>query len=126
MHACGDCLFVSARTGGGSGGEREQAHPAAGGFAVDHLHAIAEAALGEQPMCLAGSLAGTGYASGEVDRDDVLAVLEQWLPDGEEVADRGLRGGGQLGIAAQPLVEALEAVHLQLALGLSPPSRRTN
>ena len=32
--------------GGGGGGEHEQADPAAGAFAVDHLDAIAETALG--------------------------------------------------------------------------------
>src|ERR1700678_4440672 len=73
-------------------------------------------------MCLAGSLTGAGDASGEVDRDDVPAVVEKWLPDGEEVADRGLGGGGQLGIPAQALVEGVEPVHLQLALGFALPA----
>ena len=74
---------------------------------------------------LAGGLAGARDAAGEVDRDDVLAGLDQRLPHGEEVADRGLGGGGQLGVAAQPLVEGVEAVHLELALRFAPASPRT-
>jgi len=34
----------------------------------------------------------------------------------EEVADRGLRGGRQFGIAAQARVEGVEALELELAL----------
>ena len=107
-----------------AGGEHQQADAAAGGFAVDHLDAVAEAALDEQPVRLARRLAGARDAAREVDRDDVLAGLDQRLPDGQEVADRGLRGGRQFGVRAQALVEGVEAVHLELSLGLTAASRR--
>ena len=102
--------------------QQQQAGPAAAAFAVDHLDALAEAALAEQPVGLARGLEGPRDAAGEVDRDDVAAGLEQRLPDGEEVADRRLRGGREFGVGAQPLVEGVEAVHLQLALGLALPA----
>ena len=46
-HARGDGRFVGTRAGGRGPGEREQANPTAGGFPVDHLDALAKAALGE-------------------------------------------------------------------------------
>src|ERR1700677_2680131 len=73
-------------------------------------------------MGLAGGVTGAGDAAGEVDGDDVPAFVQQRLPDREEIADRGLRGRGQLGIAAQAVVEGLEVVHLQLAFGLALPA----
>ena len=42
--------------------------------------------------------------------DDVAAGLGQRLVAGEEVADRGLRGRGQVGGLAQPGVELVEVV----------------
>ena len=73
-------------------------------------------------MRLAGGLEGAGDPARQVDRDDVLPGLEQRLPDGEEVADRGLGGGRQFGVGAQALVEGVEAVHLELAHGLAAPA----
>ena len=34
-----------------------------------------------------------GHSAGEVDRDDLVALLEQRPVDRQEVADRGLGGG---------------------------------
>ncbi len=121
-HARGDGVLVGARASGGGGGEHQQPHPAAGGFRVQDLDAIAQATLCEQPVRLVGGLAGARDAAGEVDRDDILAGLDQGLPGGEEVADRGLGGGRQFGVAAQALVEAVEALHFELALGLALPA----
>ena len=45
-----------------------------------------------------------------MDRDDVAAGFGQRLVDGEEVPDRGLRGGGQVVGLAQPGVELVEVV----------------
>ena len=70
------------------------------GFAVDHLDALAVAALGEQLAGLARCLERARDAAGEMDRDDVVAAVDQRLPDGQEVADRRLGGGRQLGVGA--------------------------
>ena len=59
--------------------------------------------------------------AGEVHRDDVLPVLQQRLPYREEVPDRGLGGGGQVGVGAQALIEGVEALHLALALFVIAP-----
>ena len=102
--------------------QRQQPGAAAGAFAVDHRDAFAQAALGQQRVRLARSLVGSRDAAREVDRHDVAAGLDQGLPHRQEIADRGLRGGRQLGVAAQALVEAVEAVHLELALAALLPA----
>ena len=67
---------------------------------------LAALAFVDQPLAgLAGGLEGAGDAGGDVDRDDLAAGVEQRLVDGEEVADRGLRGGRAALGGAQPLVE---------------------
>jgi hypothetical protein len=111
-----DGVLLGAGARGGAGGEHQQSRPAAGAFAVDDLHALAQAALGQQPVGLASGLEGTRDAAGQVDRDDVPAGLDQRLPDREEVADRGLGGRRQFGVGAQALVESVEAAHLELSL----------
>src|SRR5439155_108053 len=80
------------------------------------------AALGQQRVRLARGLVRSRDAAREVDRHDVAAGLDQGLPHRQEIADRGLRGGRQLGVAAQALVEAVEAVHLELALAALLPA----
>src|SRR6185437_2246920 len=55
-------------------------------------------------------------------RDYVVTLLEQRLPHGEEVTDRGLGGRGELGIVAQALVEGVEARHLELAFRFPLPA----
>jgi hypothetical protein len=57
-----------------------------------------------------------------VDGDDVVAGLEQRFPQFQEVADRRLGGRGQFRVGGQPPVEAVEAVHVQLALALALPA----
>src|SRR5580692_6003228 len=58
-----------------------------------------------------------------MDRYNVLSPLDQRLPHGQEVADRRLRGGRQLRVRAQPLVEPVELPRqLELALGRLPPA----
>src|SRR5207245_1732534 len=52
----------------------------------------------------------------EVDRDDLAPVGEQRLVDSQEVADRGLGGGRQLGRRAEVLVVVVEVGHLRLAV----------
>ena len=57
-----------------------------------------------------------GDLAAEVDRDDVVAGLDERLVDLEEVADRRLRGRRQVAAGAQALVERVEAAHVRLAL----------
>ena len=83
-------VTVGARARRGAGGEHEQTGAAAAAFGVEHLDAVSETALAEQRVRLPRGLDGSGDPAGEVDRDDVVAGLEQRLPDGEEVADRRL------------------------------------
>ena len=52
-----------------------------------------------------------------MDRDDVAPVAHQRLVDGQEVADRGLRGGRQRVGGAQAAVERSEVDDVRLALG---------
>ena len=52
----------------------------------------------------------------DVDRDDLAAGFEQRLVDGDEVADRGLRGRRAALGGAQPLVEVGEIGDLGLGL----------
>ena len=121
-HACDDGVFVASRLRRGAGGQDQHACPPAAGFAVDHGDPLAQAALGQQRVRLPGGLGRSRDAPGEVDRDDVPALLDQRLPDGQEVSDRGLRGARQFRVGAQPLVEGVEALHLELALGLAGPA----
>jgi hypothetical protein len=51
-----------------------------------------------------------------VDRDDVAALADERLVDGQEVADRGLRGGRQRLGRAQGVVERGEVDDVRLAL----------
>ena len=53
----------------------------------------------------------------DVDRDDVAPVAHERLVDGQEVADRGLRGGRQRVGRAQGVVERGEVDDVRLALG---------
>ena len=78
------------------GGEDQAAEPAGAGLAVDDLDPAAVPLVRDHPGRLAGALAGAGEAAGDVHRDDVAAGFGQRLEDGEEVADRGLRGRGQI------------------------------
>ena len=109
--------------GGFGGGEDEAAEPAGAGLAVDDLDPAAVALVLDHPGRLAGALVGAGEAGGDVDRDDVAAGFGQRLVDGEEVADRGLRGRGQVGGLAQARVEVVEVVARARA-GARRPSRR--
>ena len=82
--------------------------PAAGAARVDDLdRAAARRARRARPRPGARTR-GAGDAAGEVDRDDVVAGLEQRLVDREEVADRRLRGRRQRRCRAQALVERVE------------------
>ena len=63
-----------------------------------------------------GRLEGAGDAGRDVDRDDLATGVEQRLVDGDEVADRGLRGGRAALGGAQPLVEVGEVGDLGLGL----------
>ena len=54
-----------------------------------------------------------------MDRDDLPARVEQRLPDVDEVADRGLRGGRAAARLAQPAVEVVVVGDLGLALLLA-------
>jgi hypothetical protein len=81
------------------------------------VDALAALVLGDQPLAgLAGGLEGAGDAGRDVDRDDLAPALEQRFVDGDEVADRGLRGGRAVGRGAQPLVEGGEVGDLALRL----------
>ncbi len=82
----------------------------------------AGATLVEQRLGLRGGPDGAGDATREVDRDDVVAGSQQRLVGGEEVADRRLRGGRQVGRSAQTRVEGVVVGDLALAPCLRAPS----
>ena len=81
------------------GREHHQTLAAAGGPGVDHVHALGPVA--ELLAGLLGRADGARHPAGEVDRDDVVAGVEQRLVDREEVADRRLRGGRQVGVRSR-------------------------
>jgi len=56
-----------------------------------------------------------------VDRDDLVAALEQRLIDGEKVSDRRLRGGWQLTRAAELFVVRVVIGDLDLGRRLAVP-----
>ena len=102
------------------GAEHGQAHAAGRRARVHDADPLAALVLVDQPLArLVRGLEGAGDPGGDVDRDDFLAGVEQRLVDGEEVADRGLRGGGAAFGGAQPLVEAGEIGDIELALLLA-------
>ncbi len=55
-------------------------------------------------------------------RHDFATLIEQRLPDRQEVADRGLRGGRQFAVAREALVKRAVAVKLGLALHVAGPA----
>ncbi len=65
---------------------------------------------------LARALYGARDVARQMDRDDVAPRLQERLVDGEEVADRRLRGGRQLIEIPQTLVVGVEVRHVGLAL----------
>ena len=93
-----DGVEVAAGTRRRGGGEHDAAEAAARGAGVERPRCgPSRAALVEQRLGLGGGADGAGDPAGEVDRDDVVAVREQRLVDGDEVADRGLRGASAAG-----------------------------
>ena len=117
-----DRVRVGAAAGGARRRQRDQAEPSARGLRVQDADPLAAPALLlEGLLGLDGRLEGARDARRDVDRDDVAAGVQQRLPDLDEVADRGLRGGGQLGGGAQVLVVVVEAVELRLALLAAAP-----
>ena len=53
------------------------------------------------------------HAAGKMDRDDLVPLVEQRLVDGEEVADRGLGCGRQVGLTAQARVVVVEVLDIE-------------
>src|SRR5262249_62274701 len=97
---------VGAAWGGGGRGEREPPLSAAAGGAVEAPDSLAAPAVVDQPLArLAGGVAGPGDPGRDVDRDDLVARLEQRPVDLDEVADRRLRGGRALARVPEPLEE---------------------
>ena len=47
-----------------------------------------------------------------MDRNDVVALFDQWLVDGDEVAGGWLRSGRQVAAGAQVFVEGVKVRHL--------------
>jgi hypothetical protein len=103
-----DLLRVAAVARGLDRREHHVPEPARGGGRVDHLDAVAALVLALQRLLgLAGRLRGPGQPTRDVDRDDLPPVGQQWLVSGAEVADGGLRGGGQRLGRAQLLEEGV-------------------
>ena len=115
-------LFVRSRARRRDPGERQHPQPSAAGFAVDHLDPIALATLHEQPVGLPRGLDRSRDPARQVHRDDIVPGIQQRLPNLQEVADRGLRGGRHFGVVAQPLVEGVEPLHVELPHGLPLPA----
>ena len=68
-------------------GDGHEAVPGAAGQRVDHDHPLGRhPALDQQVARLLGRAHRAGDAAAEVDREDVVAALDQRLVDGEEVA----------------------------------------
>jgi hypothetical protein len=98
---------------------RAAAEPGAdAGRVDDHDPPGVGPALGQLVARLLGRADGAGDAAGDVDRDDVVAALDQRLVDGEEVPDRGLRRRRELARRAQVRVEAVEVRQVGLAVVL--------
>ena len=112
-----DGVGVAARRRRGRGAEHAEAHAAGRRARVHDVDPLAALAFVDQPLArLVGGLEGAGDAGRDVDRDDLLAGVEQRLVDGDEVADRGLRGGRAALGGAQALVEGGVVGDLGLAL----------
>ena len=97
----GGGLSVRAAHGGVVGGDHHQPVPG-GRPCAEFEHddpARLDAALHERVARLLGRAHRARDPAGEVDRDDVVAALEQRLVDGEEVADRRLRRARQVAAA---------------------------
>jgi hypothetical protein len=95
--------------------EDEHPHPTAAGAAVDHMDALASAALVDQPLAgLRRRLVGAGDPGCEMDRDDRPAGVEERPVDLDEVADRRLRGRRSLVARPQPLEERSVVADLAL------------
>ncbi len=92
---------------------------AAGAGRVDHVDPLGVVA--ELVACLLGRPDRPRHAARQMDRNDVFAAIEDRLVDREEVADRGLRGRGQLLGRAEPPVVRVVVGDLGLALGLALP-----
>ena len=71
--------------------------------------------------CLLGCADGAGHPARQVDRDDVVAIVEQRFVDLKEVTDRGLRGRGEEALVAEGLVVAVVIDDLALSLRLGAP-----
>ena len=120
-----DRLGVAAGRGRGGGAERAEAHPAGRRARVEDADPLAALVFVDEPLAgLAGGLEGAGDAGRDMDRDDLAAGVEQRLVDGDEVADRGLRGGRAALGGAQALVEGGEVGDLGLASAARRRSRR--
>ncbi len=122
----GDRRLAVATTGRGRrGGQGAEAHPAGRRARVEDVDALPALALVDEALAgLVGGLAGAGDAGRDVDRDDLAPGLEQRLVDGDEVADRGLRGGRAALGGAQPLEEPAVVADLGLGRADRPRSRR--
>ena len=110
---------VGASASGGRGREHHQPLAAAGAGRIDHVHPLG--ALAELFASLLGRSHRARHPAREMDRDDVIAGVEERLVDRQEVADRGLRGGRQLRGRAEPPVVGVVVGDLALALGLARP-----
>src|SRR6202012_5598362 len=121
LPGAGDRLLgAAARFDRRRGRKDAEAGRAAGHLGVVEVDALAVPALVDQPLArLVGGLEGARDRRGDVDRDDLLARVEQRLPDGEEVTDRGLRGGRPVGRLAQAAVEVVVVGDVELTLLLA-------
>jgi hypothetical protein len=82
------------------------------------MDALAAPAFVDEALAsLQRRLVGAGDPGRDVDRDDLVAVLEERPVDADEVAHRRLGGGGAGLAAAQPLVEVRVVGRGDLDLG---------
>ena len=94
-------------------GQHDESLAAAGAQRVDHVDAARQ--LAEMVARLLGRAHGARHPAGEMDRDDLVAGVDERLVDGEEVADRGLGGGGEALEVAQTLVIGVVVGDVELA-----------
>ena len=96
--------------------------PGGAGVGVQDLDPLRrDAALDQRVARLPGRLHGARDAAREVDREHVVARLQQRLVDGQEVADRGLRRARQVGRRAHVVVERVVVGQVALAVGAAGP-----
>ena len=78
--------------------------------------------LGDDASGLAAALARARQPARDVDRDDVAARGGERLEHGQEVADRRLRGDGQVRRLAEARVERVEVLVLELGAQVPAPA----